>query len=473
MKQRFHRGAKQLVGSLIMAAIFLAPVSIIAQTQSTPTPTLIVYHKNKYSPDDDVKLGRQAATQAERQLRILPDKEVTDYLESVGQRLVAAIPPEFQHREFRYYFRVVEDRQINAFALPGGPMYVNTGTILAAHNEGELAGVMAHELSHVALRHGTAQATKAQKYNILALMAGITGTIFAGPEAGQAAEAPFQLYFMKYSREYETEADLLGARIMSRAGYDPHDLANMFKTIQAQTGSNGGGWFSDHPSSKDRYEKINDEAGRLQIAANPIKVTPEFRAAQERLSGYSSYANGQGGRNRSGGNNSPSNAPTGRVEPPSSQYRSYSELGVVRIDVPDNWQEQHDQSSVWFGPESGYGSANGQSVFTHGLNIGTTKTNSTNLQQATDEFISSLERRGSNIRSRSGYQRTNVSGRNALSISLSNINEATGRTEVIDVVTTQLRNGSLLYLITVVPESDYNNYQSTFQSIMRSVQLTD
>lgn len=473
MKQRFHRITKQLAASLMIAAIFLAPVSIIAQTQSTPTPTPIVYRKNKYSPADDVKIGRQVAVQAEQQLRISPDREVTDYLERVGQRLVAAIPPEFQHPEFRYYFRVVEDRQINAFALPGGPMFVNTGVILAAHNEGELAGVIAHELSHVALRHGTAQATRAQKYNILALIAGVGGTVVGGPGAGELAEQPFGIYLKKFSREYETEADLLGARIMTSAGYDPHDLANMFKTIQAQTGSSGGGWLSDHPSSKDRYEKINDEAGRLQISANPIKVTPEFRAVQERLRGYSAYANGQPGRNRSSGNNYPSNAPTGRVEPPSSQYRSYSELGVIRINVPDNWQEQHDQSSVWFGPEGGYGSTNGQSVFTYGLNIGTTQTKSRNLQQATDEFISSLEQRGSNIRSRSGYQQTNVSGRNALSISLSNINEATGRTEVIDVVTTQLRNGNLLYFITVVPESDYNNYQSTFQSIMRSVQLND
>src|SRR5207244_4664764 len=143
-------------------------------------------------------------------------------------------------------------------------MYVNTGTILAARTEGELAGVMAHELSHVALRHGTAQATKAQKYAIGAGVAGILGTILGGPGLVHVAQAPFAVYFMKYSREYETEADLLGSRIMANAGYDPRDLANVFRTIEAQ-GGGGGGFLSDHPSPANRYARINQEAQYLPV----------------------------------------------------------------------------------------------------------------------------------------------------------------------------------------------------------------
>src|SRR3954454_5331636 len=109
-------------------------------------------------------------------------------------------------------------------------MYVNRGMIQAARNEGEMAGVMCHELSHVALRHGTAQATKAQKYSILAGIAGVAGGILGGPGVGQLAQAPFGLYLLRFSREYETEADVLGARICANAGYDPRDLANMFQT---------------------------------------------------------------------------------------------------------------------------------------------------------------------------------------------------------------------------------------------------
>src|SRR5882672_4258571 len=262
----YRRANKFLIGPLA-AAIVLMPLAAFAQTQ-------ISYHSNRYKPTDDVKLGRQAAAEAEQQFPLLRDSEVNAYVERVGQRLVAAIPQEFQHPEFRYYFKVINASDINAFALPGGPMYVNRGMIQAARTEGEMAGVMAHELSHVALRHGTAQATKAQKYAIGAGVAGILGTILGGPGLGQLAQLPVGVYFLKFSREYETEADLLGARIMANAGYDPRDLANVFRTIEAQ-GGGGGGWFSDHPSPANRYARINQEAQYLPVQ-NRIADTREF-----------------------------------------------------------------------------------------------------------------------------------------------------------------------------------------------------
>src|SRR3977135_2418753 len=258
MNRPIHRRANKWLAGLMATAIVLMPLMAYAQTQ-------IVLHANKYKPSDDVKLGRQAAAEAERQFPLMRDEEVNAYVESLGQRLVSAIPPEFQHPEFRYYFKVVNARDINAFALPGGPMYVNRGMIEAARNEGEMAGVMAHELSHVALRHGTVQASKAQKYGLLAGILGIGGAIVGGP-AGAAAQIAGQgvgVYFLKFSREYETEADLLGARIMANAGYDPRDLANMFKTIEAQ-GGGGGGFLSDHPSPANRYARINQEAQHLR-----------------------------------------------------------------------------------------------------------------------------------------------------------------------------------------------------------------
>ncbi|HKN81997.1 MAG TPA: M48 family metallopeptidase, partial [Pyrinomonadaceae bacterium] len=246
---------RTVIAWITLIALSMMPLSALAQTQ-------ITYHNNKFSVQDDVKLGRQAAQEAESQFPLLNDEQVRGYVESVGRRLVAAIPPQFQHPEFQYYFKVVNARDINAFALPGGPMYVNRGMIEAAHSEGEMAGVMAHELSHVALRHGTAQATKGQKYGLLAGIAGIAGTILGGPGVGQLAQAPFAVYLLKFSREYETEADVLGSQIMARAGYDPRDLANMFRTIEQQ-GGGGGGFLSDHPSPSDRYARINREAQSL------------------------------------------------------------------------------------------------------------------------------------------------------------------------------------------------------------------
>src|SRR5881398_450084 len=263
----------------------LAAIAVVTSSLTAFAQTKISYHPNKYKPSDDVRVGRQAAAEAEQQFPLLRDSEVQSYVSSVGQRLVAAIPPEFQHPEFQYYFKVVNASDINAFALPGGPMYVNRGMIQATHNEGEMAGVMTHEMSHVALRHGTAQATKAQKYAVGAGVAGILGTIFGGPGLGQVAQASVAVPFLRFSREYETEADLLGARVMANAGYDPRDLANMFKTIEQQTGGGGGGFLSDHPSPKDRYAKINAEASHLQVAANPITVTQGFQETQQLIAG--------------------------------------------------------------------------------------------------------------------------------------------------------------------------------------------
>jgi beta-barrel assembly-enhancing protease len=481
MKSWCYRGLRVLIVAVLLST-FASPHLALAQSQGTVAPTPIVFHKNKYSPMDDVKIGREAAAQAERQLQLLRDPQLSEYLESLGQRLVRSIPPEFQHAEFRYYFKVVGDRSINAFALPGGPMYVNTGAIMAARNEGELAGVMAHELSHVALRHGTAQATKAQKWQIGAIGAAIAGTILAGPAAGELAGGGVGIYFKKYSREYETEADLLGARIMSRAGYDPRDLANMFKTIESQTGS-GGGFMSDHPSTKDRYAKINAEADRLQVAANPIKVTPGFQDAQQLISG-----NSAGNRRNRGntypqnypstGNNYPSNGnnnPTGsigRVDAPSLRYRTYDK-GVFTVNIPDNWSELNEQNGLWYAPRGAYGPANGQTVFTHGVTLGAVQTQSRNLQQATTEFINTLTQSSNSMRARGGFQRMDIDGRSGQLISFDNVNEATGRPELINIATTQMRDGQLFYMIAVSPTDEYSRYQNTLLAILRSVRLTD
>src|SRR5215471_15765761 len=264
----------------IAMAIAMLPLSALAQTP-------IKLHGNKFSPQDDVKLGREAAGEAEKKLQIINDAQLGSYLDRVGQRLAAAIPPEFQHQEFQYTFKLVKDDSINAFALPGGPMYVNTGMIQAAKTEGEMAGVMAHEISHVALRHGTAQATKASKYNTLSSILGVGGQVLGGP-MGSIAQMGAQgvgVYFLKFSREYETEADLLGARIMANAGYDPRELANMFQTIEKQSGGGGPSFLSDHPSPKDRYAKINQEAQALTINTTAAPDKHDFLVAQQRLTG--------------------------------------------------------------------------------------------------------------------------------------------------------------------------------------------
>ncbi len=464
---------QSLIAWIALVAITVMPFSALAQTQ-------IKYHSNKYSIQDDIKLGRQAAQEAESQFPILRDPAVGSYVENVGRRLVAGIPSEFQHPEFQYYFKVVNARDINAFALPGGPMYVNRGMIEAAKTEAEMAGVMAHEISHVALRHGTAQATKGQKYSILGGIAGIAGTILGGPGVGQLAQAPFAVYLLKFSREYETEADILGARIMANAGYDPRALAEMFRTIEAQGGGSSGGFLSSHPSPNDRYARINREAQYLRVTPSG-NDSREFARIQERLRGQQRapsmaeiartgqrYPTGE----QTGNYPTSSNPPTGRVSYPSSRYQSYNIFnGGVQVNVPNNWRQVSDGSSVWFVPEGAYGSVNGQAVYTHGASFGVAQTNNRNLQGATQEFINSLAQGNSNLRS-GGYQRTTLSGRTALFVNLSNVNEATGRPENVRVITTQLRNGQLFYMIAVAPQNE-RGFENAFQTILQSLRIND
>src|SRR5687767_13733699 len=168
------RGSKPMRRtSSVVALAFVASLALGAQSKITAP-------SNKYSPAEDVKLGREAAQEVEQQLPMLRDDQVDDYVENIGERLVRNIPAEFRHNEFRYSFDVVNLREINAFALPGGPMYAHRGMNEKAGTEAEIAGVLAHEISHVALRHGTAQASKAGKYQAGQIGAQILGAIIGG-----------------------------------------------------------------------------------------------------------------------------------------------------------------------------------------------------------------------------------------------------------------------------------------------------
>jgi hypothetical protein len=468
-------------------AIAITPIASFGQTP-------IKLHSNKFKPADDVKLGQEAAAEAEKQMQLVNDPELRAYIGQVGERLAAAIPPEFQNPEFQYSFKVVSAKEINAFALPGGPMYVNTGMIVAAKSEDEMAGVMAHEISHVALRHGTAQVTKSQKYSMLSGILGMGGQIVGGP-LGQAAQMSSQgvgMYLLKYSREYETEADLLGARIMAQAGYDPRELANMFQTIAAQGGGEGG-WFSSHPSSKDRYAKINQEAQALQINTAAAPDKHDFIAAQQRLTGRSG---GQGftanqtlsrnteprdtaqpantsiqSRDPQPRNTENSVAANGHVDSPSASYQTVDK-GIFTVNIPQNWDELEQENGVWFAPKGGYGSARGQTVFTHAINLGVAQTRAQNAQQAIEEFVNSL-RQTNKLKVHTGYEPMNIDKRPGRLITLENVNEATGRPEFVIVVMTRLRDGNLFYLIAVSPKDEYPKYQPTFASILGSVRLND
>jgi hypothetical protein len=439
--------------------------------------TVIVPPGNKYSPSDDVKMGLEAAAQAERQLPVMRDDEVTSYVEGVGRRLVDAIPEELRHSEFHYTFKVVNVREINAFALPGGPMYVNRGMIEAAKNEGEVAGVMAHEISHVVLRHGTAQASKAGKYEGAAVAGTILGAILGGG-LGQVVAAGTRFgvggFFLKFSRDFERQADLEGSHIMARAGYDPRDMANFFRTIQQLAGSNGPEWLSDHPDPGNRYDTILKEAQSLSVS-NPLTDTREFEQVQthlKRLPRAPTSAEASRSAARTGDPGGAGTPPSGHVEPPSARYAQYAG-SLFRVSVPSNWRELRSSESVTFAPPGAFGTVNGQHVFTHGVEIGLFRNRSADLQGATDDLIRSLSNGNTELKRTADNGDTTFGGHRGLRTTLSNRSEATGQTETIEVFTALLRDGRLFYLLAVAPVDSFPDYASTFDRLVESVRLND
>src|SRR5437762_8750903 len=245
--------------SALVLALLLWSAAADAQTKIKPG-------FNLFSPEQDVQVGQQSVVEAERQLPLLNDAAVNGYVNRIGQRLAAnAGGPNFQ-----YQFRVVNASDINAFALPGGFVYVNRAVHDNARNEGEVAGVLAHEISHVALRHGTHQASKAYL-----AQAGIS--ILGGILGGKVGEGTAQIInavggiglnalFLKYSRDLETQADVRGSQILTASGYAPQDMINFFHTLESADQSKKTNWLSDHPAPPDRIARIQKEASMLQVA---------------------------------------------------------------------------------------------------------------------------------------------------------------------------------------------------------------
>ena len=443
--------------------------------------TKIVLPSNKYSVADDVKLGREASAEVRKELPMLNDNRVDEYVEDIGRKLVAAIPAEFRHADFQYSFDVVDQKEINAFALPGGPMYLNRGMIEAAKTEGEVAGVMAHEISHVALRHGTAQATKGQKFQIGSVLGQIAGAVIggtAGSIIAQGSQFGLGAYFLKYGREYETQADILGAQILARAGYDPREMANMFKTIEAEGGRSGPEWLSSHPDPGNRYNSIIKESQSLRVQGNAN--SGQFASIRQRLGGMppaytaEQIAKGQA-KSRTGntGGTIGTAGRTVRVDPPAAAYRTYQPGDFLRISVPSNWQQFGGQGGVTYAPTAGYFEQDGATAFTHGVQVGTLSGGSGNLQQDTNQLLQNFAKSNPNLRRETNYARDTIGGRQALTTRLTNVSEVTGQPESITLSTTRLRDNSILFVIGVAPQAEVSSYQETFRRVRQQMQLND
>lgn len=263
----------------IVAVLSVLTISAPASAQFQP-----VTCKNSFTQQQEIAEGNKVVAEVYKQMPVFPDTApVSRYVQQLGARLVAVAPltPGLTE-QWPFRFHVVASEEINAFALPGGTMFVNLGAIQAAETESQLVGVMGHEMSHVILRHSTCNMTKQKKksvwYSIAQIGAGValggTGGALASEGIGMGA----QLDFLHMSRDDEKQADLLGVQIAHNAGFDPRGLPQFFEIIQAKYGAGGAQFLSDHPNPGNRTEYVNQEIALLTPLDHPIKTSPQFEA---------------------------------------------------------------------------------------------------------------------------------------------------------------------------------------------------
>jgi hypothetical protein len=427
---------------------------------------------NLFSPQQDVEIGRQSAQQILTETPMLDDPEIDGYIEQLGAKLASKAAGD----RFPYQFQVVATREINAFALPGGFLFVNAGAIAAARNEGELAGVIAHEIAHVSLRHGTNQASKARLAQAgLGILGGIAG---AGSDSdlGQAIGAigglGANMLFLKYGRAAEKEADLEGARIMVEAGYDPRDMANFFKTLEGQGGQRVPEMLSDHPDPGDRIKYINQEISRLPINTNPIHTTPEFDAVKSRLIGRERSLSEDSRLRRIG--EDPTDIELGARPPrPSAQFNGYQpDDGSFAVQVPANWDLLRTSASdLIFSPKGAYGKYKDNLMVTHGIFIGVREARQPDLRSATEAFVQQQIESNADFQITNEPQQIDFGGQEGYYTVFSGPSAINGVVEVDAVYTTLTDDGRMFYLITIAPEDESDVYSPAFEKIIRSLRL--
>ena len=419
---------------------------------------------NLFSKEQDVQLGREAAAQVEQQMPVVRDAQLQSYVESIGRRLAAT--PEADR--YPYTFKVVNDKAINAFALPGGPTYVNTGLIAAAENEGQLAGVMAHEIAHVALRHGTNQASKANLLQLPAMLAGaVVGN--SGSMLGQLAQLGIGLGFnsvlMKYSRNAERDADILGARMMARAGYNPIEMARFFEKLAAQGGSGGPAFFSSHPDPGNRMKTIQEEIRHIP-QRNFNADSGGLRQIQSRIGGLPAAAAPRGVRQQ---------ADTGDPRP-SGQMRQYQGR-AFSMSYPSNWETFGDAEGAMLtiAPRSGLAQdGQGGTAVAYGAMVSFyfphQRGRRDNLRDDTSDLIGQLQQSNPALQSGGRQSSARVDGQQALVTTLYNQSPIRGEREVDLLVTVQRPEG-LFYMIFIAPERDFSQIQGVFENMLRSVRF--
>ena len=495
-----------MIRALILTGL-LSFASVLATEAHAQTagPTFPNPGKTSMSKDNQHALGMETAAQVFQQMPVLPDySEESQYIRQLGKKLVATIPQEYS---WPFEFHVIPDKQINAFALPGGQMFVNVGTLTSAKNEAELAGVMGHEMAHVYMQHSAKQAGKAQTTSMIA---GIASAVLGGTVGGKAGGLVGQLgqmgiqmgaegLLMKYSRSDESQADAVGAVILYKAGYNPQSMVDFFKTMGAQAGAAPPELFSSHPNPGNRQEAIKKQIANWP-AANYVEESPSFNEIHKHAVEVKTYtpqeiqAGAKSGqwaalnKQNGAGLYSPgeSTFPTRASAPPNavslesvqpSQKMTTANLGPMRISRPDNWPvtlpEQQGQF-VTIAHQAG--------VTNRGVGYGVLLNGApgpqgqrVSIDDMTVQLIKQIQQ--SNELEQLGDPQPltvgGVEGRSTFLRSPSPFPDSNGQTQPERdwLVTVPMRDGSMVFMIFVAPQADFDRLQPTYEAMVKSVQF--
>jgi predicted Zn-dependent protease len=483
------KSCKSPTGNLRFWAI--AVVAVVAQSAwlvAQSGPQMPDPGKASLSRQEQEQLGLKTAAEVYKQMPVLPDSSpITQYVQKLGKKLEGVIPPE---HSWPYQFHVVPQKEINAFALPGGPIFINLGTIQSAQNEAQLAGVMAHEMSHVYMQHSAKQLGKTQWTSLLA---GIAGAVMPQSGLGDLARMGIQFgagtVLMKYSRTDEAQADSVGAIIMYKAGYNPKALADFFTMLEK--GSSGGGpqFLQSHPNPGNREAAIAKQI-RPWPPKDYLPSSSAFAQAREEAKASKTYTAqeiDQGAKQglwarenaRSGALPANAAAPAGSADltnvslrdiRPSNRF-AQTQQKAFTISYPDNWQVAGSDKSFLIAPPAGAS----QAGIAYGLVIDTSFSAGGSLDEATQQVIQSLMKDNAGMRQEGEVQNVLVNGLEGRSVYLRATSPVLQGGQPLPerdwLVVVPRRDGGLVSLVFVAPEQDFDQLSGVYRKMLESFKL--
>ena len=483
--------------ALVLTLMLAQPLALMAQSSQ---PTLPDPGTTGMNRQQQQQLGLQAVGEVYKQMPVLPDSSPeTQYIQRLGKKLAAVIPAD---RSWPYQFHVIPAADINAFALPGGPIFVNIGTITAAENEAQLAGVLAHEMSHVYMQHSAKQAPKA---TVAQIIAGLAGAVLPQSGLGNLGRMGINIgagtMLMKYSRTDEAQADSVGAIIMYKAGYNPQAMADFFETLQKKYGAGGPQLLSDHPNPGNRTAAVQREIQNWP-RKNYVSNSPQFTSTKQDATHVKAYsaqeiANGakagtweqqnrknnvvptgaQTSQNQGSGAGTSSGAGENATDVAFKQVKPSDKFVQLEgqaftINYPDNWKVNGDQNTTIIAPPSGAT----ETGIAYGVVLGSRpEMGGTSLDEATQQLAQGLLQDNAGMKIAGQVKNIEVNGMQGRSLELqgnSPIQENGKPLPERDLLITVPRaQGGLVYVVLISTERDYDKLHPTYQKMLDGLQV--